>query len=159
MKKSIVVYLVCFLFIVTGATLVALSQLMKKDIKSFEAQAVTLIEECRKENERLRDKLHQLRKRFSLTLTATAYSVSRDECNHDLNNTATMETPKPGLHVAVSHDLLWMLGKKVYVEGLGIRKVADLMNKRHKKCIDIMMPSKKMAKNFGKKKLKVVVLE
>jgi 3D (Asp-Asp-Asp) domain-containing protein len=92
-------------------------------------------------------------------LEATAYSLREEECNDDLNNTATMTKPVPGWTVAVSRDLAWMMGKRVYIAGLGVRKVNDLMNARYENAIDILVPDKDMAMEFGRKTLKVVVIE
>ena len=69
-----------------------------------------------------------------------------------------MVKPKPGWTVAVSHDLLWMLGKKVYIKGVGVRFVSDLMNERFTNKIDIMVGKVKEAKEFGVQDLEIVVL-
>ena len=89
---------------------------------------------------------------------ATAYTASIDECNSDITNTAIMIKPKVGSTIAVSQDLVHLLGKKVYIKGLGIRKVEDLMNKRYENCVDILVDTKKTANIFGKKSLTMVIL-
>lgn len=81
-------------------------------------------------------------------MTISAYSLSKKECDSDLKHTATMSKPSPGTTAAVSRDNLHLLGKKVYIEGHGVRKVTDVMNKRFKNRIDLLM-SKKEAKKFG----------
>ena len=95
----------------------------------------------------------------------SCYTNNVNECDKDPNTTAINERPIPGRTCAVSRDLMYMLGKKIYIEGLGVFKVNgeiranDLMNKRYSKTIDICGPSKKWCKKFGrKKKWKVVVL-
>ena len=91
----------------------------------------------------------------------TAYTLSISECNEDLSNTAAMLKPRLGM-IAVSRDLFykgWVFGKKVYVEGLGIFIVGDLMNQRWEKRIDILFPTKEKANRFGKKTLKVALLD
>lgn len=69
-----------------------------------------------------------------------------------------MKRPKPGVHIAVSRDLKWMLGKRVYVKGIGYRQVEDLMHRRYRKRIDIMMVSVKNAKKFGVQDTQMKVL-
>jgi 3D (Asp-Asp-Asp) domain-containing protein len=90
----------------------------------------------------------------------TAYTLSISECNEDLDNTAAMLKPRLGM-VAVSRDLFydgWVFGKKIYVQGLGIFVVGDLMNQRWEKRIDILFPTKEKANRFGKQTLKVALL-
>lgn len=93
----------------------------------------------------------------SKEMTVTAYSLDKKQCNNDLENTATMVKPLPGITAAVSRDNLNLLGKKVYIEGHGVRKVTDVMNKRFKNRIDLLM-SKKEAKKFGVDKAVVAVI-
>jgi len=85
----------------------------------------------------------------SIKVKATAYTVSKRECGKGKRKTATMKRPRPGVHVAVSRDLRWMLGKRVFIKGIGSRQVEDLMHRRYRKRIDIMMVSVINAKNFG----------
>ena len=69
-----------------------------------------------------------------------------------------MKRPKPGVHIAVSRDLKWMLGKKVYIKGIGVRRAEDVMHKRYRKRIDIMMSSVKNAREFGIQDLQIKVI-
>lgn len=59
----------------------------------------------------------------------------------------------PNKTVAVSRDLKYLLGKVIYIQGIGERKVNDLMAKRWKHKIDLCVPSINQAKEFGVKKL------
>lgn len=91
----------------------------------------------------------------------TAYTATIGECNEDPGNTAAMLKPRLGM-IAVSRDLFysgWVFGKKVYIEKLGIFIVGDLMNQRWEQRIDVLMPTKEDANQFGKKKLKVALLD
>ena len=72
-------------------------------------------------------------------LRLTAYTARPEETNEDVENTAIMRTPRPGWTVAVSHDLRGWLGKRVYVEGFGVRFVGDLMHPRYSKSIDVLV--------------------
>ena len=91
-------------------------------------------------------------------LVVSAYTATREECNDDPENTAIMEIPRPGGTVAVSRDLKYMLGKDVYIAGLGVRRVNDLMGSGYKGRMDIVMGSKEEARVWGVKELMVVVL-
>ena len=82
-------------------------------------------------------------------LRLTAYTARPEETNEDVENTAIMQTPRPGWTVAVSHDLRGWLGKRVYVEGFGIRFVGDLMNARYAKSIDILVADVEEALAIG----------
>lgn len=116
------------------------------------------INELEESNKHIKSKIDEILEPQEYILEVSAYTPSIDECNNDIANTATMVKPKPGYHVAVSQDLIWMLGHKIYIEGYGVRKVVDLMNKRYEKSMDIMVGTKSEAFKFGRKKLKVAVL-
>ena len=93
-------------------------------------------------------------------LVVTSYSPSKRQCDNDPEITASMLPVAEGT-IAVSRDLFksgWVFGRHVYVEGLGIFEIRDLMNKRFKKRIDIFRWNRKHALKFGKKKLAVALL-
>jgi 3D (Asp-Asp-Asp) domain-containing protein len=91
-------------------------------------------------------------------LSVSAYTARKEECDTTPNKTATMVHPTVGTTVAVSPDLAHWLGKWVKIEGVGIRKVEDLMNSRFTNRLDVLMPSVKMATQFGRKDLQVVLI-
>lgn len=91
-------------------------------------------------------------------MTVTAYTVSKSECDSTPNQTATMSKPVPGQTIAVSRDKTHMLGRKVYIQNVGVYYVNDLMNQRFRNSIDICIGSKEEAQRFGVKQRKVVVL-
>lgn len=91
-------------------------------------------------------------------LTVTAYTATPEECNNDPFHTALMTRPSPGRTVAVSWDLMDWLGKEVYIEGIGVRKVEDLMHPRWTNRIDIMVPYVEDAQEFGVQERQVVLL-
>ena len=81
----------------------------------------------------------------------TAYSPRKEECNDDPFTAASMRPVKAGT-IAVSRDLFdagWVFGRKVYIKGLGIYEVNDLMNARYTNRIDIFMWDTQKAKQFG----------
>ncbi len=113
------------------------------------------------ENEKLNKKIlienYKINNEFEVTITA--YTARKQETNNDPNNTAIMETPMPGQSIAVSRDLQFMLGKRVYIPGYGVRRVNDLMNSRYEKSIDILVSSVSEARKIGKKKGYIILIE
>lgn len=99
-----------------------------------------------------------VREYFIIEATLTAYTARREETNNDPENTALMQEPVSGWTVAVSRDLIHLLGKRIYIEGIGVRYVNDLMNPRFKNTIDILMPNVRTAREFGVKRGVRVVL-
>ena len=94
----------------------------------------------------------------SFLYTVTAYSPHKNQTDSTPHQTATMEKPKAGWTCAVSQDLISWLGGRIYIKGVGVRRVNDLMNKRYTKSIDIFMGKKKAAEAFGRKEYFVVFL-
>jgi 3D (Asp-Asp-Asp) domain-containing protein len=94
----------------------------------------------------------------TIEATVTAYTNRVEETNNDPTHTATMTTPIPGLTCAVSRDLICWLGGRIYIEGVGVWHVDDLMNKRYEQSIDLYMGDVNVAKTFGKQTLKIVYL-
>ena len=93
-----------------------------------------------------------------LNVTVTAYTPRARETDSTPQFTAIMSRSRPGYTAAVSRDLINYLGRKIYIEGVGVFKLEDVMNRRYRQRIDLMFGSVKAAREFGVKKLKVVVL-
>ena len=144
-----------FAIIITNLFLVYLSlQLVKED---------KIIKELKQENLRLQAENKLLaRKLKNLTVhkvTVTFYTLSKNECDNTPYINALGRRPVIGRDVAVSRDLIYLLGKYVYIEGFGVRKVTDLMNARFKNRIDILVGNKMQARRLGKiKNVKLIVL-
>lgn len=97
--------------------------------------------------------------RRRLSLTATAYCP---EClaDEDGPQPSALGAPvRAGRTVAVSRDLRRLLGRKIYIEGVGVRVVEDLMHPRFAKRMDLCLPDKRQALAFGVQNLDVVVLD
>lgn len=90
--------------------------------------------------------------------TVTAYSPSIEETDNTPNQTAIMESPVIGYTCAVSRDLKYLLGKRIYIEGLGVFMVNDLMNERYDKRVDLCM-DKENAIKFGVQKHNIVIID
>ena len=102
------------------------------------------------ENDRLKDRIAYLEAQSDpVHVEVSHYTACRTETNDDPANTALMERPVVGRTVAVSHDLKHLLGKTVYVEGYGVRRVNDLMARRWERRIDVLVGSKEEARQRG----------
>lgn len=89
----------------------------------------------------------------------SAYTPRAKECDSTPDVTAIMKKSRPGYTIAVSHDLKWMLGHRVYIYGYGVYVVEDLMNERYTNRVDIMMDDVEKALKFGvKHKQELIVL-
>jgi len=95
---------------------------------------------------------------YSLEATVTAYTGRVQETNCDPENTATLEKPVVGWTCAVSRDLMHWLGGCIYIEGIGVRRVNDLMNARFERAVDIFMGDVQQAKEFGRQEKQVIFL-
>lgn len=155
MNKVILGVIVFFSLTYFGYTAIDSTQNNAMQIQHLKEELYIL----REENKAITQYAENLQKRFSFKVEATAYTPRKEECNDDFNNTALMVRPRPGWHIAVSQDLIWMLGKKVYVKGHGIKYVSDLMNERFTNKIDIMVGKVVDAKDFGVQELELVVLD
>ncbi|KPJ65939.1 MAG: hypothetical protein AMJ45_04360 [Syntrophobacter sp. DG_60] len=92
--------------------------------------------------------------------TVTAYSPTKRQCDGTPLVTASGTRPKVGT-VAVSRDLFysgWKFGGRIYIEGLGIYEINDLMHTRWKKRIDVFLKNERLARKFGKREVRVVFL-
>ncbi|WP_052813200.1 3D domain-containing protein [Desulfonatronum thioautotrophicum] len=110
------------------------------------------------ENRTLRQMVDTYRDANTHRLRLTAYTARPEECNDDIENTAIMQSPVPGWTVAVSRDLKGWLGKRVYIEGFGVRLVNDLMNARYANAIDVLVPDVPTAKKIGVRRNILVTL-
>lgn len=93
-----------------------------------------------------------------LTMTVTAFTLSHKETGGRTQKTALMTKPIPGWSVAVSRDKIGMLGRKVYIDGIGVRRIDSLTSKKLKNTVDVLVGNKKEARKMGKSKRLVVIL-
>lgn len=101
------------------------------------------------------------RQRLVRTLTVTAYNPEEEQCDEDPYVAASMRRVRQGT-IAVSRDLFdagWVFGRKVRIEGLGIFEINDLMNSRYKDRVDIFMWDKSAAQAFGRRQVRVALLD
>ena len=96
-----------------------------------------------------------------LTVTVTAYSSRAEENDGTPYQTATNQRLKPGT-VAVSRDLFdsgWVFGKKVYIKGLGIYTIGDLMARDKRNHVDIFIDDAEACRTFGLRTLEVHLID
>ena len=72
--------------------------------------------------------------------------------------TSIGKRPRVGYTVAVSRDLRHLLGRKVWLKGYGFRKVESLTHRRLRKTVDVLVESKRVAREFGRVKGKMVLI-
>ncbi len=96
----------------------------------------------------------------SFQVTATAYCPLCGLDDDDEPQDKALGGPvRPGRTVAVSRDLKHLLGRRVYIKGLGVRVVEDLMHPRFSKRLDLCLSNRNQAVAFGVKRLEMVVLD
>ena len=120
------------------------------------------LSEANQEKEKI--KIPQQKKHFAKSIKITFYSPKLRGINSDKNpnRTALMKKPISGWTCAISRDLMergW-LGKKIYIDGIGVRYASDLMALSYKGkkitkqidlCVgrkDVFKQSKKLGKNI-----------
>lgn len=102
-------------------------------------------------------------------VTLSYYQPVKAQCNNDPLTTA--DGSKINLkHLkhnkikwcAISRDLLWLFPKdkpkRIYIEGFGIYEIRDVMNKRHKHRVDILIHPKD-SRRISINKVKVKILK
>ena len=96
--------------------------------------------------------------RKSVAVSVSAYSMT--EQYDSKGKTASGMTPRPGF-IAISRDLEreygLRFGDTVWIKGLGEYIVQDWTHLRKNNTVDIFMESYRKARNFGIKKLKMVI--
>lgn len=87
-------------------------------------------------------------------LRATVYTTAEANSKY---NCCSKTKPVPGYTCAVSRDLKHLLGKKIYIENVGIRVIEDTMGEGKHNSIDILVPKDFNWREFGVKKLTVII--
>lgn len=90
----------------------------------------------------------------ALLVTASAYTPSKCEGGPLAADGCRVVA---GHSLAVSRDLKHLLGKWLHIEGVGWRKAHDLMGARWRQAIDVAVPSKRAANEFGRQTVTVRV--
>ena len=97
----------------------------------------------------------------SRQVTVTAYSPRMRETDSTPFTTASNRPVRQGI-VAVSRDLFdsgWVFGRKVYLAGLGLFTIDDLMAAGKRNQIDIFMDDTDAALGFGRRTLRASLLD
>jgi len=121
----------------------------------IQKQRITIFK-LKEQNEILRCQLQEL---TTYQVDVSFYTLSKRETDSTPDRNALNLKPKIGRDIAVSRDLIHLLGKWVYIEGFGVKYVADVMNERYAKTVDILIGNKKHALKLGRiKNVKLIVL-
>lgn len=91
----------------------------------------------------------------ALIVTASAYTPMTQ---HQSGIAANGSQVKPGITAAVARNMRHLLGKTIHIEGVGVRRVNDLMAARWKDAIDVAVDTRGEANRFGRKKLAIKVI-
>lgn len=126
--------------------------------KQLLADVISQNNELKEQVAELKTQLNEVRVR---KLIVTSYSPCKKETDDDPFITASMQRVREGT-VAVSRDLFyggWVFGRQIYIEGYGIFVITDLMHERKTQQIDIFRFNTKEALKFGRKTLRVALLD
>ena len=116
-----------------------------------------LCDSLRTQVDKAKEEIKKIQLSKHITVKGSAYTNDPHEnCGKGITYTGTKATP--GRTVAVSHDLKHLMGKWIYVQGLGYRKVEDLMPANRKQSLDIVVNNKKEAYNFGIRNVKISLI-
>ena len=92
-------------------------------------------------------------------VTVTTYNATVEQTDSNPSMTTFMSRPRPGT-IAVSLDLLEMgfiPGKKVWLQGIGIYRINDVMHERHKMSVDLLLDRK--SKHFRADNVLMVMVD
>lgn len=166
MAVILIFFTICVMTIYLSVKVISLRNQMNELTEALYAAEQTL-SETSAELDECEDSLARLQKRMSkkhtLTLRVTAFQAKRSQTDSTPYTTAFMRNlRKEPLSVAVSRDIVyelgWPIGSKVYIEGIGVRKITDFMNKRYKRRMDVYAPDKAYVKKVGNRKRKVCLM-
>lgn len=104
------------------------------------------------------DTIEKFKRERTITVTMSMYTASSRECDSSPKYTATEAKTTVGRTLAVSRDLMWMLGHRVYIHGHGVFVVEDVMHHRWRNKVDLLVGNYKTALKFGVQQVKIEVL-
>jgi 3D (Asp-Asp-Asp) domain-containing protein/LysM repeat protein len=93
-----------------------------------------------------------------ITVSATAYTPYCGGCS-GITATGINVKANPNAKVIAVDPSVIPLGSKVYIEGLGVYTAADTGGAIRGHRIDVLMPSNSAALHFGRKHLKITILQ
>ena len=143
-----------------AATEKLLAQSIKNEevIKGLAAKMISTVETTNSELIATRKKIGL---REVIKVIVTAYSPRIIETDDTPFKTAFMRHVDENT-VAISRNILqergWTAGDKVWIEGVGIKTIGDLMNKRYNDRVDIFYYNTTQARRFGKQERYVALL-
>ena len=118
----------------------------------------TDVEQLQGKQERLLKEMEMLKGQLAMTETYQAREFEFTAYAYNSGSTATGTKPVEGRTIAVDPDII-SLGSVVYVEGYGVRIAEDTGAYIKGDRMDLYVEDWDAAKEFGRKKLQVVILE
>lgn len=91
-------------------------------------------------------------------VTVSAYFSEKKQCDNDPHITSTGKVVSPGC-ASLSRDLPPDKRKSFLLTGIGVFRNEDTMHKRKAKQVDLWIPDKIAAKEFGIKKAQIMWLD
>ena len=116
------------------------------------------VTQLQKEQQGLLKEIDHLKKESALTQVYQAREFEFTAYAYNSGSTATGTKPMEGRTIAVDPDII-SLGSVVYVEGYGVRIAEDTGAYIKGDRMDLYVEDWDTAKEFGRKKLQVVILE
>jgi len=156
-NKRLAVVLLIFVLVVNGVwyALYSVSR------QQYRYRLDTMSEKVVKQKELIEKQefiIEKYQEKNVLDVIVTAYTPRKSETDSTPEFTAIMSPSRPGYTAAVSRDLIRFLGRKIYIQGVGVFGLEDVMNRRYRERIDLMFGDVKTARKFGKKRMQVIVL-
>lgn len=130
----------------TFLTVVPVMERQAKEVSQHNREITEKALELRELRKELALEKERHRQMVSLKLRVTAYTPTKEECDSTPKVTALNRKSRPGYSAAAGTDCRHLLGKKVYVSGLGVYHVTDV---KPGKGLDLMVGTKKEAKKIG----------
>ncbi len=96
----------------------------------------------------------------SIYVTVVSYSNVPSQTSSNPDITAFNYKLRPGM-IAVSRDLLdmgFIPGRKVWLEGIGVYTIGDVMNARFKLTVDVFIPKESKQKHFKHENVRMVMV-
>ncbi|WP_026907809.1 3D domain-containing protein [Paucisalibacillus globulus] len=122
-----------------------------KSIQPTEVKSSTMTKEVQQEKE-------EQPEGKTLTVTATAYTAECDGCSGITYTGINLNEDRNAKVIAVDPTVI-PLGSKVYVEGYGYAIAGDIGSAIKGNRIDIHVPTKEEAFNWGVREVKVTIIE
>ena len=147
-----------FIIIILFMVLLGIVSGYQNGYDTASAKFKTDVEQLQGKQERLLKEMEMLKGQLAMTETYQSREFEFTAYAYNSGHTASGTIPKEGRTIAVDSAVI-PLGSVVYVEGYGVRIAEDTGAYIKGDRADLFMANWDRAKEFGRKKLRVVILE